>query len=56
MDDVKSRYGHLRDELTSFVEVEQRKYPLTDREKMLVSILDRTLEALDYQALTGVLI
>lgn len=55
MDDIKSRFGELRDELNSFVEMEQRKYPLTDREKIFVSILDRALEALDYQALTGIL-
>ena len=47
--EIKSIYGDLKDKFEESIELEKRKYPLSEREKLftdtiieLLSILDRT--------------
>lgn len=42
-----SKFAEIREELRRKVETETHKYPISEREKMLIDTLDALLEVLD---------
>lgn len=42
-----SKFAEIREELKRKVEAETHKYPISEREKMLIDTLDALLEVLD---------
>ena len=44
---IISKFGAIREELKQKVELEKRKYPISEREQMLIDTLDALLEVLD---------
>ena len=44
---IISKFGAIREELKQKVELEKHKYPISEREQMLIDTLDAVLEVLD---------
>ena len=51
--EYKTKYQALKDKLHEQVLQEERKYPLRQRERMLVDIIDELLTELDFFVKTG---